>query len=108
DTFLLVVEPTWKSALTSRRIARIARARRPDVRVLAVANKVTGPGDSRRVEELLGERLFTSVPADEAVATVDRLGAPLIEHAPSSAAAAAIERLVEDLSSASSGNGRIG
>ncbi len=107
DSFLLVVEPTWKSALTSRRIARIARSRRPDVGVLAVANKVTGPEDAARIEELLGEPLVGSIPADEAVATVDRLGVPLIEHAPSSAAAAAIEQLVEDLTAGSAGLRRL-
>ncbi len=96
DVFLVVVEPMWKSALTARRVARIARAQGRAM-VLPVANKVTGGADSQRVEEMLGEPLFASLPADEAVAEADRLGVPLIDRAPSSPAARAIEAMLEAL-----------
>lgn len=97
DTLLLVAEPTWKSALTARRIARIARARRDPPAIVVVANKVTGAADRARVARMLGEPVATAVPADDAAATADRLGLALIDHAPSSPAARAIERLVDGL-----------
>jgi CO dehydrogenase maturation factor len=108
DAFLLVVEPTWKSALTARRIARIARSRRPDVGILPVANKIAGAADSRRVEELLSEPLLASVPADDSVVAVDRLGVALIDHAPSSPAALAIHGLVDRLASQATATGTAG
>ena len=46
---------------------------------------------------MLGEPVATAVPADDAAATADRLGLALIDHAPSSPAARAIERLVDGL-----------
>jgi Flp pilus assembly CpaE family ATPase len=46
---------------------------------------------------MLGEPVFASVPADEAVAEADRLGVALIDHAPASAAARAIEDLADRL-----------
>ena len=99
DTFLLVVEPTWQSALTARRIARIARSRGP-VRVIVVANKVSAAADGERVERMAGEAVRCSIPRDDAVATADRLGVALLDHAPSSPAVKAIERLVEELAEA--------
>ena len=96
DTLVLVVEPTWKSALTARRIARIARSRK-DVTVVPVANKVTGSGDAERVERLLGEPVLAAVPADESVAAADRLGRALIDHAPTSPAVTAVDDLVDAL-----------
>ena len=96
DTFLVVVEPTWKSALTARRILRIARSR-PGVRALAVANKVGAAADAERVEALVGEPLAAAVPEDDAVAGAERLGRALLDHAPSSAAVGAIDGLVQRL-----------
>lgn len=98
-TFLVLVEPTWKGALTARRVARIARAQ-TGVTVHAVATKVTGPEDPRRLEEMLEEPVIAAIPADQAVREADRLGAPLLEHAPASGAVLAIERLVDELSRA--------
>jgi len=95
QSYLVVVEPTWKSALTARRVARIARSRGRDV--FLVANKISGDADLRRAEQLVGEPIRMGVPADEAVAAADRLGAALIDHAPASDAVRAIEQLVVDL-----------
>lgn len=92
DTYVLVVEPTWKSALTARRIARIARSR-GEVRLLVVANRAAPPAGARRVAERLGEPVAVAVPADEAVTEAERLGVAVIDHAPSSPAVAAVERL---------------
>lgn len=98
-TFVLVVEPTWQSALTARRIARIVRSR-PGTRVATLANKVAGESEAELVEERLGEELLGYVPRDEAVASADRLGVALIDHAPSSPAVAAIARVVDELAKA--------
>jgi CO dehydrogenase maturation factor len=96
SALVVVVEPTWKSALTARRIARIARSRK-SVEARFVGNKVNGDADVRRLKDLLGEPLLRVIPRDEAVAEADRLGRALIDHAPDSAAVQAIERLVDDL-----------
>ncbi len=95
DTLLVVTEPTWKSALTARRVAEMADAR--GAAVVAVASKVTGPEDVELVEEILGRPVRAVVPADEAVAATDRRGVALIDHAPESPAVKAIESLVDGL-----------
>lgn len=95
DTLLVVTEPTWKSALTARRVAEIADAR--GAAVLPVASKVTGLADVALVERILSRRVAGTVPADEAVATTDRRGVALIDGAPESPAAKAIEGLVDGL-----------
>jgi CO dehydrogenase maturation factor len=97
--FVVVVEPTWKSALTTRRIIRIARARR-SVDVVAVANKVTGSGELRRLERLVGEPAAAAIPVDDAVEEAERLGVALLDHAPACPAVRAIERLVDELGAA--------
>lgn len=95
DTFLVVVEPTWKSALAARRIAGIARSRGP--RAVYVANKLAGDRDAGELERRLQEPLFAAVPADEAVAAAERAGRPLIEHAPDAPATRAIAEMAERL-----------
>lgn len=95
DTLVVLSEPTWKSALTARRLVDVARQR--GTAVVLVASKVRSPADSARVREMTGERVSAAVPSDEAVATCDRIGAALIDHAPESAAARAIGELVEGL-----------
>lgn len=94
--FLLVVEPSWKSALTARRIARIVRTR-GDVPIRVVANKAKGGTDVALVEQVAREQVFAVIPRDEAVAAADRLGVALIDHAPSSPAALAIGALADRL-----------
>lgn len=95
DTLLLVAEPTWKSALTARRLAELATAR--GAAAVAVATKVTAPQDAERVAEIVGLPVAATIPADEAVLESDRLGVALIDHAPSCAAVRAIEDLAAGL-----------
>ena len=95
DTLLIVAEPTWKSALTARRLADIARQR--DAAMVIVASKVKSEGDVESLQRMLGEPVAATVPADEAVAACDRMGVALIDHAPESPAVRAIEDLVERL-----------
>ena len=95
--FLLVVEPTWQSMLTARRIARITRSMRDDAQLSLVVNKVTGDGDVDRVLEFLGVPLIASVPADDAVRRAERSGVALLDLAPDAPAVRAIERLADAL-----------
>jgi CO dehydrogenase maturation factor len=94
-TFLVVAEPTRKSALTAARIARIVRL---DLRhtALVVANKASH-ADARFVEGIVEEQVFARIPEDAAVVDADRAGLAAIDHAPSSAAVLAIERIVDAL-----------
>ena len=67
EHFLLVVEPTWQSMLTARRIVRIARGQREDATFSLVVNKVTSDDDAARVQEFLGVPLIATVPVDAGV-----------------------------------------
>lgn len=93
DTYLLVVEPTWQSVLTARRAAKLARMRR--ARVLPVANKVREASEREVLESRLGEPVVATIPFDEDVKEAERLGVPLIDHAPGSRGAKAIEEIVQ-------------
>ncbi len=95
-TFVVVVQPTFQSALAARRVARIARMRQ-GVTAVFVANRVTGPDDVAHVEKMVGEPVLAAVPSDEGVAEAELLGLAPIDHAPRSAAVAEIERLVAAL-----------
>ncbi len=95
-TFLIVVQPSTQSALTARRVARLVRMRGGSELVF-VANRVKGEHDVRHVEALIGEPVLAAVPADDDVATAERLGLAPIDYAPDAAAVAAIERLVAAL-----------
>jgi len=95
DTLLVVAEPSWKSALTARRLAELARAR--GAGTLLVATKVSAPADADRGGEIVGLPVVATIPADEAVVESDRLGVALIDHAPSCPAVRAIEGLVDGL-----------
>ena len=98
--YLVIVNPTMQSAMTARRVARLARLRTPDAAVLIVANRVTGDDDVRHLEKLVREPVFASVPADEEVAAAERRSAAPLDAAPGSAAVAAIERLIAALPAA--------
>lgn len=95
--FLLVVEATWQSLLTARRIRRIVDDIRPDARVSLVVSKAAGSADVDRVSEFLAMPVFGVVPLDEDVRSAERLGVPVFEHAPGSQAVAAITRIAERL-----------
>lgn len=96
--YLVVVQPTMQSALTGRRILRVARARSPQATHLLIANRVRDEDDVAHVENLVGEPVFASLPFDEGVAAAERLGVAPIDHAPDAASIAAIEQLIAALS----------
>lgn len=94
--YVVVVEPTGQSALTARRIARIAREHL-DADVLLVASKIADAEGRRRVERLLGESVDLEIPLDPAVAQAERRGAAMIDAAPDSAVVRAVERLADEV-----------
>ena len=95
-TYLVVVEPTWKSAMTARRVIRLARSRR-NAKVLAIVNRVSHEADRERAEKMLGEPVMLTIPDDPAVREADRLGRAPLDHAPDAPAVRAIEKLAEAL-----------
>lgn len=96
EVYLVVVQPTAQSAMTARRVARIARSRSPRA-VVFVANRVADADDVRHVERMIGEPVIASIPADEGVAAAERIGVAALDHAPESPTIAAIENLVTEL-----------
>lgn len=102
ETLLVVVEPTAKSVLSARRLARMAdptgrRAGAHIPAVSAVANKVTGADDAAEIAQRTGLRVIAVVPSDEAFARAERAGRPPIDEAPESPAVRAVVSLAQDL-----------
>ena len=96
-TYLVVVQPSAPSALTARRVARLARLQAPGADVVFIANRVEGDDDVGHVERWIGEPVLASLPADAEVAAAERLGIAPIDHAPGSPAIAAMRRLLAGL-----------
>jgi CO dehydrogenase maturation factor len=96
DTFLVVIEPTWKSVLTARRIMTILRSE-AGVLVLPVASKTAGPEERRLVERRLGEPLEGAIPLDQSIADAERAGRAPIDCSPRSPAIRAVESLAQRL-----------
>jgi CO dehydrogenase maturation factor len=92
--YVIVVEPTSQSALTARRVARIARGPL-GADVLFVASKVEGPEQRRLVERLLGEPVDVVVPSDPAVGHAERELRAVIDAAPWSEVVQAVQRLAD-------------
>ncbi len=101
DTYVVVVQPSIQSALTAQRVASFVRLGSPQAAVVFIANRVRREEDVGLVEELVGETVFASVPADEGVAAAERIGAAPIDHAPNSPTITAIEQLTARLSAGS-------
>ncbi len=96
ERFLVVVEPTWQSVLTGRRVARLG-AERGNAEIEVVANKVRHGEDAAFVAEEMGARPIVTVPVDQAVRDADRAGEAPIDAAPDAPAVSAIEALAERL-----------
>lgn len=97
DTVLVVVEPTAKSVLTGRRLARLALAKKAPDRILAVVNKTRDAAGAADVAERTGLEVVGSVPWDDGFAAAERHGRAPLDAAPDSAAVAAIDRLLDRL-----------
>lgn len=94
--YVVVVEPTSQSAMTGRRVARLARGPL-GADVIFVASKISGPDERRRVERLLGEPVDFEIPADPAVIEAERRHVAVIDAAPSSPVVRAVQRLADSL-----------
>ncbi len=92
--YVVVVEPTGQSALTARRIIRLAREHL-GADVIVVASKIADPEGRRRVERLLGQAVDLEIPFDPSVVEAERRGAAVIDAAPSSPVVRAVERLAD-------------
>lgn len=97
STYIVVVEPTWQSLLTARRVKRLAEAR-GDARSLIVANKVKETSDVKFIEENLGAGVTTVVPSDPLVQAADRAGVAPIDRDPNGPAVSAVASLTKLLS----------
>jgi CO dehydrogenase maturation factor len=95
--YLLVAEATMQSMMTARRCKLLAPQLRPDARISLVVSKAEGPADVERVTTYLGLPALGVVPLDEDVKIAERLGVPVFDYAPGSAAVAAIEEIAERL-----------
>jgi CO dehydrogenase maturation factor len=92
--YVVLVNPGSQSALTARRVARIAREHRY-ADVLFVANRVRGRREVAQIERLVGEPMAHTVPFDEAVVAAERAGEALLDRAPGAPAVAAIGELAD-------------
>lgn len=92
--YVIVVEPTSQSAMTGRRVARIARGPL-GADVIFVASKVADAGERRRVERLLGERVECEIPFDRAVRDAESRRVAVIDAAPDSPVVRAVQRLAD-------------
>lgn len=98
STMVVVVEPTAKSLLSARRLARLGSSAENPPRIRAVANKVRQPADADVVQRRTGLEVLAAIPWDEAITGAERQGAALLDRAGDSPAVGAIESLVERLS----------
>ncbi|REK32954.1 MAG: hypothetical protein DWQ20_07895 [Actinobacteria bacterium] len=96
DTYLVVVEPTWKSVLTGRRIVRLAEQRGAE-HIHLIANKIESNEDLGVIEERMDLAARCVISRDPMVTTADAAGVALIDHAPESSAVASIASLAEGL-----------
>ena len=94
-TLLVVVEPTAKSLLSARRLARLALAATSSPEVVAVANKVREPAHVELVRRRTGLEVVAAIPWDEGMADADRQGLAPLDAAADSAAIRMVESLVD-------------
>ncbi len=96
ERFLVVVEPTWQSVLTGRRVSRLAAAR-GTAGVAVVVNKVRDAADVEFVGAEVGMAPLAAVPADPTVRDADRSGVAPIDAAPGAPAVVAVRDLADRL-----------
>ena len=104
DAMLAVVEPYYKSLETGRRMAVLAKDLGID-RVALVANKIRDDRDRAAVEEFARANdldIAGVIPFDEEMPEAERAGVAPLDHAPDTAAVAAIGELAQRMV----GNGR--
>ncbi len=104
DAMIAVVEPYYKSLETGRRMSVLAKDLGLE-HVALVANKIRDDRDLAAVEEFARANdleIAGVIPFDEEMPNAERAGVAPLDHAPDSAAVAAIGDLAERMA----GNGR--
>jgi len=94
--YVVVVEATSQSAMTGRRVARLARGPL-GADVIFVASKIADADGLRRVERLLGERVHFEIPADPAVRDAERRHVAVLDDAPDAPVVRAVGRLADTI-----------
>lgn len=95
DIVVAVLEPYYRSLETAARVVELAKELGV-ARVCGVANKVRDQADRDAVEQFCHARqieLLGFVPFDEAIIEADRRGLALLDYAPTTPAALAIEKI---------------
>lgn len=95
-TVFVVAEPTAKSLLSARRLARLANDENAP-RVWAIANRVDDDSDVDLVARRTGLEVIAGLPHDEELAEADRRGAALADGAGDGPVARAVASIVERL-----------
>lgn len=96
DTYLIVVEPTWKSVLTGRRIARLASHRGAE-RIWLIANKTESDTDDELVAERMDMEPAIAIRKDDSILNADQKGLSVFDMAPESPFVGAVENLAARL-----------
>lgn len=99
--YLVVVEPTWKSVLTGRRLVGFA-SDRGAAQIDVIVNKATDGDGPKWVGEELDIQPIAVLPEDSSVALADRDGRALVDVAPESPVVTQLERLATLLGKAGS------
>lgn len=97
QTVLVVAEPTAKSLLSARRLARLTQTKMAPERLVAVANRVREHGDVEMVSSRSGLDVIAAVPWDEQLGQAERDGQAPIDAAPDCPAVHAVAALVDRL-----------
>lgn len=97
ETILVVVEPTVKSLMSGRRLARLNARRDDPQRIVAVASKVVADDDAEWVSRGTGLEVIAAIPWDDQLALAERRERAPIDDAPDCPAVLAVSALVERL-----------
>ena len=92
--YVVVVEATSQSAMTGRRVARLARGPL-GASVIFAASKIRDAEERDRVERLLGEPVDLVIPADQAVRDAEDRRVAVIDDAPDSGVVRAVQELAD-------------
>ena len=94
DALIVVVEPTAKSIATAVRLSSLRSSKWDYLEVVAVANRVSEPGDAAMVEVRTGLTVLGAIPLDPDVAAADRSGLSPLDVAPHSPFVESVNALV--------------
>lgn len=103
EAVLVVVEPTAKSLLSGRRLARMVEIEGGPSAVAAVASKVRSDADVAMIAERTGLAVLGAVPWDEDLAEAERRQQAPLDLAPRGAGVRAVASLLDEVLAAGLG-----